>query len=558
MSDRLPPSLVRLLDVRGFRTEAEQQAFIQPSLDGIAGPSQVPDMARAVDRLRMAIQKEAPIAIYADRDVDGLTGLAILVRSLRTLGAVVVWGSPLHGRGVERPVLETLMTHRPGILIFVDCGTGEEQEVDWLAAQGVDVIVADHHRLSNKRGNVFAWIHPEAIPSPPSSLPAGRGEKRGEGEAPCGSVMAFKLAQALWVSFIGTEDHGRLDYFLNDHLDLLALGILADRVPVTGQNRIFVWHGLRRLARTRKTGLASLLRFLRVGAESSVTVRQATWQIIPLLNAAGRLRQPHWTADLLLTEDPWMARGCIDALLGLNTTRRRAQDESAELFEKTVLEQCHIEDDAVLIATARDLEPSVTGLAAQSIVKKYGRPAFLFVEQGDDLVGSGRGTGDHDLFSWIEPQRDILVKFGGHEGAVGLSVRKSDFPALREGLLRQAEACRASAPKSAAQPEIQIPLREMDGVWWDAYRQLEPFGQGFDHPRIELMAVDQIRFPSKRSTKRVMLRSGAFEWPAELPSGVTLNGDGPWRVVATVQAAAKSDKSDFPFQWCVEEVSSHG
>ena len=224
-----------------------------------------------------------------------------------------------------------------------------------------------------------------------------------------------------------------------------------------------MWHGLRRLAQTRKEGLASLLRFFRLKGDR-VTVRQATWQIIPMLNAAGRLGQPQWASDLLITEDSWKARECIDALLGLNTTRRKAQEVSVDLFEKTVLEQCSVDHDLVLVATARDVEPSVTGLAAQALVQKYGKPAFLFVEQGDDLVGSGRGTPDVDLFAWVERYHDLLVKFGGHQGAVGMTVRKSDFPALREGLLKAAEEHVPGAPKAFLEPEAALEFRDRKSV----------------------------------------------------------------------------------------------
>jgi single-stranded-DNA-specific exonuclease len=273
--DQLHPSIRRVLHGRGYKTAVQIEQLLNPSLDLI--PFQVPDMDKAVDRLRSAIREEQPVAIYADRDVDGLSGLAILARSLRTLGAQVFWGSPLHGRGVERPVLETLAQTGAKILIMVDCGTSDDAEAEWLSGKGIDVIVADHHRINEGAGGPclpagrFAWIHPGMTAAEHS-------------ETPCGSVMAFKLAEALWRSFIGPSDPERLQYFLFDHLDLVALGILADRVPLTGENRALAWHGLRRLAKTRKEGLASLLRFFRLKGET-LTVRQATWQIIPILNA---------------------------------------------------------------------------------------------------------------------------------------------------------------------------------------------------------------------------------------------------------------------------------
>src|SRR6185437_4693703 len=217
--------------------------------------------------------------------------------------------------------------------IFIDCGTGEKAELVRLASEGVDVIVADHHRLDGERPPALAWIHPGVM--------SGASE-----EAPAGCVMAFKLAQALWLDFLGADDPARLDYFLYEHLDLLCLGILADRVPLTGENRTFVWHGLRRLARSRKAGLHSLLRFFRLGPRlDPLTVREATWQLIPLLNAAGRLGEPQRAAELLLTEDLGTASRCLDRLIDLNAQRRTAQDKSRDHFEKMVIEQCALDAD---------------------------------------------------------------------------------------------------------------------------------------------------------------------------------------------------------------------
>ena len=193
----LPPSLLRVLHRRGYKTEDHINRFLAPPLH--LAPFSITDLSKAVERLRQAIRREEPIALYADRDVDGLSGLAILVRSLRTLGANVVWGSPLEGRGLERSVLETLVKSGAKVMILVDCGTGETGELTWLAAQGIDVIVADHHRMLADRPPALAWIHPEpaSSASPPAPLLHRRGgspspvrrwrRKPGHAETPCGS-----------------------------------------------------------------------------------------------------------------------------------------------------------------------------------------------------------------------------------------------------------------------------------------------------------------------------------------------------------------------------------
>ena len=163
----------------------------------------------------------------------------------------VIWGSPVKGRGLERPILESLLEKRSEGAGVCRLRHRRARTLAWLAEQNVEVIVADHHRLSADRPPALAWIHPEV-----QTEPSGE-------ETPAGCVMAFKLAQALWTSYLGENDAERLDYFLFDHLDLVCLGILADRMPLTGENRTLVWHGLRRLSHSRKVGLNCLTRFFR-------------------------------------------------------------------------------------------------------------------------------------------------------------------------------------------------------------------------------------------------------------------------------------------------------
>ena len=531
----LPPSLEQLLDRRGWKEASRRAAFLHPSLDHLAPPEAYPDMTVAVAALREAINTEKPIGIYADRDVDGLTGLALLVRSLRALGGQVVYANPVKGRGVERAGLESLIAQRCRLLILVDCGTGESTELAWLAEQGIQVIVADHHRIG-QADKALAWIHPGTLP-------------REMDEKPAGCVLAFKLAHGLWRSFLG-DDRARLDYFLFEHLDLVALGILADRVPVVGENRVLVWHGLRRLARTRKTGLATLLRFFRLTPRTGpISVREATWRIIPMLNAAGRLRQPGRAAELLITEDLPTASACIDDLIGLNTQRRQAQDVSLSQFELLVQSQCDVERDSVLVAMGENLEPTVTGLAAQSLARKFNRPAFFFVRQGDQAVGSVRGIEEDDLYDWVAQHQDLILKFGGHAGAVGLTIRAEDFPALRRRLLQQERVRLNSTP---LEPEITLSVEEAGMDWWNALQLLDPFGPGFPMPLFAITASDGIMRPNARRKKEAVLRSGPVVWPAaieptrELPPGA-----------CTVFAHPHpTPKATTPFHWVVQEVRS--
>lgn len=539
MTAALPPSLSDLLLRRGVEAADHVDAFLSPSLSHLSSPDRFADMPAAVGRLRQAIREEQVVGLYADRDMDGLAGLAVMHRTLRTLGAQVEWDAPREGRGLEARGIESLLTRGAKVVVFIDCGGGDPQTLENLVARGIDVIVADHHRLSGDLAKILAWIHPH-----------------GTNEKPAGCVMAFKLAHALWLSFLGNDDPERLDYFLYSHLDVVALGILGDRVPLTGENRVLVWHGLRRLAQTRKTGLSALLRFCRmVPRTNAITVREANWRIIPLLNAAGRLGEPQWAADLLITEDAWTARQCIDKLITLNSDRRAAQDRSLYLFEKAIEEQCAVDRDGAIIAKAVGLEPSVTGLAAQAIARKYGRPAALFVEKEDgELVGSTRGLDDGDLFLWVEAHKELLVKFGGHEGAVGMTVRAEHYETLRERLLNAAGDWNRAISSSRPLPEVTLSLAEADRAWWEALQRLEPFGAGHPTPIFALEGVNGIEALNRRKIRGMLLKQNSFSWPAEWDGGIVPEGAGPWRVIAAVQ---ETPKESFPFKWIIQEVQTH-
>ncbi len=570
---KLPRSIADVLIQRGLDTPEKAGAFLDPSLDRLGSPHLFGQMQIAVERLLTAVRAEQPVAIYADRDVDGLAGLAVLVRTLRSLGGTVIWGSPVKGRGLEREVLERLARSEAKVMVLVDCGTGEHAELEWLKSQGIDVIVADHHRFTAIRPPAFAWIHPETL-------------ENNDGEPPAGCVMAFKLAHAVWISFLGHDDPERMDYFLFSHLDLIAMGLLADRMPLRGENRILLWHGLRRLAYSRKVGISSLTRFFRLTPRSGpLSVREVNWQLIPILNAGGRLGRPEVTAELLITEDPDVARDCIDQLLALNSQRRAAQDASLASFEKAVLEQCSLETDPVLVALARDVEPSVTGLAAQSLVRKYGRPAFLFVRQGNECVGSGRGMPGFDLFAWIEAHQEWIVKYGGHQGAVGLTIRAADFETFRTRLIGTArEALAALDPALvvinhadvSSRVEAIVALEELDEFWWLSLGRLAPFGTGHPMPLFQIQGVETIvpvvRKRSKKPVEEFILKSGIceirakFEEPSPQPSpekgegasvdtlsllGRGIKGEGPWDLIGYPTAVSKSSRE---FTWTIRNM----
>ncbi len=288
---KLPPLAARLLAARGFREPDAVRNFLQPRLADLADPMSLPGMQAAVEHIWRAVDSQRPIAVYGDYDVDGLTATALLVRLLRKLGASKVEPFLPHrvddgyGLGVE-PVERCIQAIQPGLLITVDCGTGSVEAVERARALGVDVVVTDHHALPGRLAPAAALVNPHLAQEPNADALAGVG-------------VAFKLGHALLK--VGRESRraAAKTCDLREYLDLVALGTVADVVPLLGENRTFVRHGLERLRETQSVGLHALCQ--EAGLSDKIDAWHIGFVLGPRLNAAGRLGAANAALDLLLT-----------------------------------------------------------------------------------------------------------------------------------------------------------------------------------------------------------------------------------------------------------------
>jgi single-stranded-DNA-specific exonuclease len=450
----LPVAVARVLVGRGFREAEATRRFLNPQLRQLGDPFALPDMTAAADRVLAAIARRERIVIYGDYDVDGVTSSALLTRVLKAAGGEVAnflphrmdEGYGLSADGIARCRQE----HRPQLLIAVDCGTTAVAEISNLKSQGVDVIVLDHHEPSDRLPECVAVVN----------------TKRAGGEPFASVGVAFKLAHALLKREPGLQE--RID--LREHLDLVAVGTVADMVPLTGENRIFVKAGLERLPQSRKTGLRALMDIADVPVK--VTPNHIGFRIGPRLNAAGRLSDAMASLELLLTEDTGQAGELAKLLHEHNADR---QEIEAEIVEEALVQAAKCTGDRVGVLANPEWQSGVIGIVASRVVQAFYRPTVVI---GTDGKGSCRSVAGFSMVAALTQCAPVLVRFGGHEMAAGLSVLpekvgelRSALNAVAAGMLREEDL----TPRLAI--DAVVSLAEMDEEFVGALERLEPCGQ---------------------------------------------------------------------------------
>lgn len=464
----LPEALGQALLNRGYRDAESARRFLQPQLRQLADPFLLPDMAPTVERILAAIDRHERIVIYGDYDVDGVTSSALLTRVLRAAGGVVEnflphrvdEGYGLSAEGVARCGKEL----RPQLLIAVDCGTSSRVEIAGLQAAGVDVIVLDHHEP------------PAELPDCPLVNP-----KRGAGEPFASVGVAFKVAHAL------LKQRRSIAVDLREHLDLVAVGTVADIVPLVDENRILVKAGLGRMA--TKVGLRALLEVARV--ELPVTPYHVGFRLGPRLNAAGRLADAMAALELLLTEDAGRAAELAQLLDDHNAERQQIEQQTLD----AALEQVN-ERDRVLVLADAGWHPGVIGIVASRVMQQFYRPVVVI---GQDGKGSCRSVTGFSMVGALTGCADLLVRYGGHEMAAGLSIEPGRIPALRERLNAQVGAL----PEPTLRVDAVVRLGDVDAAFLAALEQFEPCGVGNPTP---VFAVEGVRVTGARTVGKKHLK----------------------------------------------------
>ncbi len=456
----LPLFLCDLLVRRGFRSVELAEAFLNPKLKSLSDPFRMPNMASAVTRIFRALDNGERIVLFGDYDVDGVTSVALLMRMLRAYGGMPEPFLPTRageGYGLSREGLDRCIDSlRPQLLIAVDCGTTSLKEIARLQSSGVDVLVFDHHECG------------EAFPNCPVVNP----KLGNEGHSLCSGGLIFKLCHAML-------KRRPLDSFvLREHLDLVALATVADLVPLEGENRLLVRKGLQQLENTRWVGLRALMEVASVRAPISPS--DVGFRLGPRLNAAGRLGTAQAALDLLLTDDPVRARSLANQLNAQNAHRQCVDRRTCSEAERMLSVTFEPDRDAAVVVGAEEWHPGVVGIVASRLSRAHCRPAIVvsFDEEGIGK-GSGRSIPGYSLVDALGTCGSLLERFGGHEMAAGLTIRKDQFEAFRERFLRHA---RANLSDENFVPcidlDCEVALGDLTFKLLQHHELLQPFGIG--------------------------------------------------------------------------------
>jgi single-stranded-DNA-specific exonuclease len=458
----IPLPAASILVGRNLIDPAACTKFFHPSIDDLHDPFLFADMEKAVARIIAALTKKEKIAVYGDYDVDGISGTAMLMRVLRTLGADADYYLPhrlTEGYGVSSAGIQQIAASGARLLITVDCGVTAVDEIDQAHRSGIDTIVTDHHEPSAALPPAIALLNPKmAGCTYPDRHLAGVG-------------VAFKLCQALGVR----TGEGRSLW--EPFLDLAALGTAADIVPLVGENRIIAHLGFKLMQATKNPGLAALIDLQGLTGKP-LSTRDVVFQLAPSINAVGRLGDPRRGVELLLTGDDRTAREYA-ALLRTANLERRAIDhnvwaEACAWAEKN----CSPEHDFAIVAGSAAWHAGVIGIVASKMVERFHRPAILFSLNHDGTArGSGRSIEAVPLVETLAECADLLESFGGHKAAAGMNIKSAAIDEFRK---RFNDAVRRRVTPDDLVPRIiadaEVSLSGCTGKLFSVIKSMEPFG----------------------------------------------------------------------------------
>jgi single-stranded-DNA-specific exonuclease len=475
----LPLPLARLLVQRGHVTDDAARRFLRPSLGELSDPQALAGMATAVEAIVTAVRAGKRILVHGDYDVDGQCASTLLTRVLRIAGADVLPFLPHRlrdGYDFGPAGLAAAQAAGASLVITCDCGITAYDTVLAARSAGIGVVVTDHHLPGERLPPALAVVDPQQ-----------EGDHSGANYL-CGTGIAFKLAQAL-VPALGLPANLPLHL-----LDLVALATVADVVPLQGENRVLVKHGLRLLHESRWPGVRALLDATGL-AGKEVRAHHLGFILAPRLNAAGRVGDATDGLKLLLCDDPREAAELALRLENMNVERQaldqRILDQALEQVERTG----NPERDAGFVLTGDGWHPGVVGIVASRVVERYGRPTFLIAFDGEIGKGSGRSTSRFDLHSALLSCGDLLERYGGHQMAAGLTIMRGRLDEFRErfgDVARQRLGPDDLGPEQRVDLELRLPevTRELERLC----RYLEPCGQGNPSP---VFGVRGIRFTSR-------------------------------------------------------------
>lgn len=455
------PLVAETLVRRGITTTRAAKAFLDPDHYIPSPPSELPGLIEAADRLERVLQGEETILVWGDFDVDGQTATSLLVSALRGLGGRVEYYIPLRAtesHGITLPKLKELLNGGVDLLLTCDTGIDETEAVDYAKSQGVDVIITDHHDLPPRLPNADAIVNGNLLPEshPLANLP--------------GVGVAYKLVEELY---------HRAGHSADEFLDLVALGVVADVVPQTGDNRYLIQRGLPILRDTSRLGLKFLYTNAKLNAKK-INAGHIGFVIGPRLNALGRLGDANPSVEFLTTTDPSRAKILATQLEGLNRKRQNLTEEIFKAAQQQIENHpALVEEYAALVLLDPAWHPGVIGIVASRLVERYHKPTILLTQAGDRARGSARSVKSVHITEAIAAQSHLLDSFGGHPMAAGVGLPVERVPEFRRSLSQTiTEWVGVAPPKPTLQIDGYLPFSELTLDLITELDRLAPFGAG--------------------------------------------------------------------------------
>ena len=519
----LPPVMCRLLAGRGFREPDSAKVYLRPRLNQLHGPMLVSGMDQAIARLARAIRGQETILVHGDYDVDGMCSTTIMVQTIRALGGKAVPFIPLRlrdGYDLSRAGVNAVRDCGATVVLTCDCGTSAHGPIAELQGTGIDVIVADHHLPSAALPAALTVLNPRrpGCTSPDKDLAA--------------AGVAFKLALAI------TRELGGNENVVIKMLDLVALATVADVAPLRGENRVMVRYGLRLLNASERPGIQALLKACGMSGRR-LTAGRIAFILAPRLNAAGRLAHAMRGVELLMSTSEHEANAIARELEELNAQRqdidRATLDQARDLVQQLPLADTY----GIVLANA-GWHPGVIGIVASRLVEEFGRPAILIALDGEEGKGSGRSISAFDLHAGLVQCRDLLLRFGGHRAAAGVTIASARVEEFRD---RFNQVAASQLTDDDLQPEIrtdlEIELTEATDELERLLHHMEPCGIANPSPVFVSRSVTLAQPPRivGKDGLRLVLRQGARDLPAL-----------GWTMAARAEGLAQGQRIDVAYR----------
>ena len=489
----LPPLVCRVLCARGYGTKDEYDSFFSDRAE-LDDPFLLKDMDRAVQRIHEAVEAGERIAVYGDYDCDGVTSTALLMSYFHSVGANAIFYIPSRekeGYGMHMESVKALADMDVRLIVTVDNGISAHEEILYAGTLGMDVVVTDHHTPRDTLPQAAAVVNPHRADCP----------SRFKGLAGVG--VAFKLVCALE----GDQGGEMLEYYS----DLVALGTIADVVPLVGENRVLARHGLRLLCESERPGISALLAVSGLKGKP-LTGESVAFGAIPRLNAAGRMGNVDDAVELLLTDDARYAKELAEILDAHNTRRKRIEEEILGEIDAVLKQHPDKLGRRLLVVSGKNWHHGIVGIAAAKMVERYGRPCILFsVDDGGEARGSGRSIEGFSLIEAITACRGELTQFGGHTLAAGLTLPAAGLERFDRDIQDWAARTHPVMPAPRIKADCALAPNELRPELLAPLSGLEPFGSANQQPVFLLssLLVEGIYPTADKKHIRIRFTAGA-------------------------------------------------